>query len=98
VPDIEAAKSFCTGYLGLGTEEFNRGWVTRYTSPGTGANVQLVTLDATGPEDSVISVHTNDVEAAYEEAQELGCEIVKPITTEPWGVRRFSSGHQTATS
>jgi predicted enzyme related to lactoylglutathione lyase len=30
-----------------------------------------------------------DVEGAYEEAQKLGYEIVKPIATEPWGVRRF---------
>ena len=51
--------------------------------------VQLVTRDATASEDSVISVHTPDVEGAYEEAQKLGYEIVKPIATEPWGVRRF---------
>ena len=89
VADVEAAKSFYANYLGLGTEEFNMGWVARYTSPDTGANVQLVTRDATAPEDSVISVHTDDVEAAYEEAQRLGYEIVHPITTEPWGVRRF---------
>lgn len=89
VADIEAAKSFYAGYLGLSTEEFNMGWVARYTSPDTGVNVQLVTRDATAPEDSVISVHTDDVEAAYAEAQELGYEIVHPISTEPWGVRRF---------
>jgi predicted enzyme related to lactoylglutathione lyase len=89
VADIEAAKSFYSGYLGLSTEEFNMGWVARYTSPGTRANVQLVTRDASAPEDSVISVHTDDVEGAYAEAQELGYEIVHPITTEPWGVRRF---------
>lgn len=89
VADIEAAKSFYTGYLGLTTEEFNMGWVARYTSPDTGVNVQLVTRDATGPEDSVISVHTDDVEAAYEEAQQLGYEIVHPLSTESWGVRRF---------
>ena len=89
VADIEAAKSFYAGYLGLSTEEFNMGWVARYTSPDTGANVQLVTRDATASEDSVISVHTPDVEAAYEEARALGYEIVKPITTEQWGVRRF---------
>jgi catechol-2,3-dioxygenase len=29
VADVEAAKSFYTGYLGLGTEEFNMGWVAR---------------------------------------------------------------------
>jgi catechol 2,3-dioxygenase-like lactoylglutathione lyase family enzyme len=89
VPDVEAAKSFYTGYLGLSTEEFNLGWVARYTSPSTGANVQLVTKDATAAEDSVISIHTPDVEAAYAEARELGYEIVKPLTTEAWGVHRF---------
>lgn len=89
VGDVESAKGFYTDYLGLSTEEFNMGWVARYTSPGTGANVQLVTRDATAPEDSVISIHTDDIEGAYEEAQKCGYEIVHPITTEPWGVRRF---------
>ncbi|MDT5138563.1 MAG: hypothetical protein QOD58_2825 [Mycobacterium sp.] len=89
VADIESAKAFYTGFLGLSTEEFNMGWVARYTSPDTGVNVQLVTQDATGPEDSVISVHTDDVEAAYQEAQDLGYEIVHPLSTESWGVRRF---------
>lgn len=89
VADVEAAKSFYTDYLGLSTEEFNMGWVARYTSPETGVNVQLVTRDASAPEDSVVSVHTDDVDGAYREAQELGYEIVHPLTTEPWGVRRF---------
>lgn len=89
VDDIETAKGFYTDYLGLSTEEFNMGWVARYTSPDTGTNVQLVTGDATAPVDSVASVHTPDVDAAYEQAQRLGLEIVYPLTTEPWGVRRF---------
>ena len=89
VDDLDTAKSFYTDYLGLATEEFNLGWVARYTSPDTGEHVQLVTRDATAPEDSRISVHTDDVEAAYEEAQRLGFEIVHPLTTEEWGVRRF---------
>jgi catechol 2,3-dioxygenase-like lactoylglutathione lyase family enzyme len=89
VPDVEQAKGFYTGFLGLGTEEFSLGWVARFTSPDTGASVQLVTRDATAPEDSAISVQTDDVEAAYAEAQRLGYEIVHPLTTEPWGVRRF---------
>ncbi len=89
VPDIDAAKHFYTDYLGLSTEEFNMGWVARYTSPDAGANVQLVTRDAAAPEDPVISVLTDDVDGAYEEARRLRYEIVYPITTEPWGVRRF---------
>ena len=89
VPDVDAAKGFYTGFLGLSTEEFNLGWVARYTSPDTGAIVQLVTRDASAPEDPAISVHTTDVEGAYEEAQRLGYEIVHPLTTEAWGVHRF---------
>lgn len=89
VTDIDAAKHFYTDYLGLSAEEFNMGWVARYTSPDTGANVQLVTRDAAAPEDPVISVLTHDVDGAHEDAQRLGYEIVYPITTEPWGVRRF---------
>jgi predicted enzyme related to lactoylglutathione lyase len=89
VADIEAAKSFYTDFLGLSNEEFNMGWVARFTSPQSGANVQLVTRDASAPEDSVISVHTDDVDGAYEQAREYGYEIVHPMTTEPWGVRRF---------
>jgi predicted enzyme related to lactoylglutathione lyase len=89
VPDLDAAKGFYTDYLGLTDEEFNLGWVARYTSPETGANVQLLTSDATGPEAPVVSVLTEDVDEAYEQACARGYEIVHPLTTESWGVRRF---------
>jgi predicted enzyme related to lactoylglutathione lyase len=89
VNDIDAARGFYADYLGLGDEEFNLGWVARFTSPDSGANVQLVTGDATAAVDSVISVHADDVDAAYAEALERGYEIVHPLTTEAWGARRF---------
>ena len=89
VADVQAAKSFYTDFLGLGTEEFSLGWVARYTDPDTGAHVQLVTSDATAPEVPAISVHADDVDAAYAEALDRGYEIVHALTTEEWGVRRF---------
>jgi catechol 2,3-dioxygenase-like lactoylglutathione lyase family enzyme len=89
VADVDTARSFYTDYLGLSTEAFNMGWVARFTSPETGAHVQLLTRDATASEDAVISVHTDDIDAAYAEAQDRGLEIVHPLTTESWGVRRF---------
>lgn len=89
VADVDGAKGFYTGFLGLSNEELNMGWVARYTAPDGQARVQLVTKDATAREDAVISVHTSDVEGAYEEARRLGYEIVHPLTTELWGVRRF---------
>lgn len=89
VPDLSAAKSFYTDYLGLADEEFNLGWVARYTSPDTGISVQLMTPDATAPEDPVLSVMVDDVEAAQSEALQRGFGIVHPLTTEEWGVTRF---------
>jgi predicted enzyme related to lactoylglutathione lyase len=89
VTDLKAAKGFYTDYLGLTEEELNLGWVARYTSPETGNNLQLMTRDATAPEDPVISVKVDDVEAAYARAEEFGYEIVHPLTTEAWGVTRF---------
>ena len=89
VTDLAAAESFYRGFLGLRDEEFSLGWVARCTDPATGLHVQLVTRDATAPEDSVLTVKTDDVEAAHAEAVAAGYEIVHPLTIEPWGVRRF---------
>ncbi len=89
VADIDAAREFYADYLGLSSEAFNMGWVARLESPDGTAAVQLVTRDATAPEDSVASISVDDIDAAYREAQERGYEIVHPLTREPWGLRRF---------
>ena len=90
VPDIAEARDFYVDYLGLSVEWINMDWVTRCSSPDGRAAVQLVTHDATAPQDAVISVAVGDeVEEAYEEAKRRGFEIVHPLTTEPWGIRRF---------
>ncbi len=90
VADLDQARDFYVNYLGLSVETMNLGWVARFQSPDGRAVIQLVTRDASAPYDSVISVHAGDeVEAAYEEAKRRGFEIVHPLTTEPWGVRRF---------
>lgn len=90
VVDLEEAREFYGGFLGLSVEAFNLGWVVNLQTPDGRAAVQLVTQDATAPEDSVISVHVGgEVEAAYEDAQQRGLEIVYPLTQEAWGVRRF---------
>lgn len=89
VSDIESAKGFYQDFLGLRTEEFNLEWVARFTTPDGDTSVQLVTRDRTSPVDSAVSVMTDDIEAAYGEALERGFEIVHPLTTEEWGVRRF---------
>lgn len=89
VDDLETAKGFYRDFLGLSTQEFDLGWVTRLTSPDGAARVQLVTRDASSPVDSVASVQVDDVQEAYERALELGYEIVRPLNVEEWGVHRF---------
>lgn len=89
VEDLEQSRAFYAEFLGLSNEEFNLGWVARYTSPETGASLQLVTHDAAAPADPAVSVKVDDVDAAYEEAQRRGYEIVHPLQDETWGVRRF---------
>jgi catechol 2,3-dioxygenase-like lactoylglutathione lyase family enzyme len=90
VADLPVAKGFYQDYLGLSMEEFNLGWVAKYTSPDGIASVQLVTKDATAVEDSAISVHVGaGVDETYREARNRGFEIVHPLTDEQWGVRRF---------
>jgi catechol 2,3-dioxygenase-like lactoylglutathione lyase family enzyme len=68
----------------------NLGWVARYASADGRASVQVVTGDASAPQDSVISVHGGpEVDEGYAEARHRGYGIVHPLTDEPWGVRRF---------
>ena len=90
VDDMDEARTFYMDYLGLSVEEMNLGWVARFSTPDGRASVQVVTRDESAPVDSQLSVHVGDeVEEAYAEAQRRGYEIVHPLTTEPWGVRRF---------
>jgi predicted enzyme related to lactoylglutathione lyase len=90
VDDIAAARRFYMDYLGLTVEEFNLGWVARYRSLDGRVSVQLVTRDASAPQNSTISVHAGaGVDDAYAEARRRGYEIVHPLTDEPWGLRRF---------
>lgn len=67
VDDIAAARSFYTDFLGLTVEEFNLGWVARYRSPDGRVFVQLVTRDASAPENATISVHACRAERPGEE-------------------------------
>jgi catechol 2,3-dioxygenase-like lactoylglutathione lyase family enzyme len=89
VPDIEEARAFYEQYLGLDGEEMGLDWVTRFVVPSSGEHIQLVSRDATAPENPLVTVKVDDVEDAYAQARRRGYEVVHPLTTEPWGIRRF---------
>jgi len=86
--DVDRARDFFA-LLGLTEVTMNQGWVARFVDPATGAAVQVVTTDATAPEDSVMTIKVSDVDATHADLVARGYEIVHPPTDEPWGVRRF---------
>jgi catechol 2,3-dioxygenase-like lactoylglutathione lyase family enzyme len=89
VTDVEEAKAFYGGYLGLDGQEMGLDWVTRFVVPNSGEHIQLVSQDATASENPQLTVKVDDVDDAYAAARRRGYEIVHPLTTEAWGIRRF---------
>ncbi len=72
VGDARAGHEFYTDFLGL-EKAFDLGWIASFRDPDNrGAQVSLVSADASAPEDSVMSVDVADVDTAYARAQHLG--------------------------
>lgn len=66
------------------------GWVATFADPeNPAAQINVMRQDASAPVRPDASIEVDDVDAAHVAAQRLGCEILHPLTDEPWGVRRF---------
>lgn len=64
-------------------------FIVTYASPTNPlAQVSVLSSDPSGLRPAY-SVGVDDVDECHRRAQEQGCDIVYPITDEPWGVRRF---------
>jgi catechol 2,3-dioxygenase-like lactoylglutathione lyase family enzyme len=84
-----ASADFCAGVLGL-EAVMDLGWIVTYASPeDPNRQISVMREDATAPVQPDVSIEVDDVDAAHAAAQRLGCEILHPLTDEPWGVRRF---------
>jgi len=97
VPDFQAQQPAAGGefYLQvLGLEiVMDLGWIVTYAAPGNpAAQISVIRQDATASVQPDASIEVDDVDAAHAAAQRLGCEILHPLTDEPWGVRRFFVG------
>jgi len=87
--DPAAGAEFYAEVLGLEVA-MDLGWVVAYAAPeNPTAQILVMREDASAPVNPDVSVEVDDVDAAHAAAQRLGCEIVHPLTDEPWGVRRF---------
>ena len=89
VIDVDEA-AFLLDYLGLSVEEMNLGWVARFSTPDGRASVQVVTRDESAPVDSrAVRACRRRGRGGVRGGAAARHEIVHPLTTEPWGVRRF---------
>ena len=68
----------------------DHGWIVTLADPGRpGAQISLMTHDATAPVIPDVSVQVDDVAACHAAAVQAGAEIANPLTLEPRDVRRF---------
>jgi len=89
VADPKAAEMFYGKLLGLEII-MDHGWILTYGA-GTKMGVQISFASEGGSGTAVpdLSIEVDDVEEAYNRMKNAGFEIIYPLATEPWGVRRF---------
>lgn len=94
VPDLISAQpahtaAFYGDVLGMQTV-MDHGWIVTVADPrNPDCQISFASHDAGAPVVPDVSVEVDDVDAAYAAATARGAEIVHPLTTEAWGVRRF---------
>ena len=87
---MDESRRFYTGFLGLEVA-MDMGWIVTLVSPGNPtAQISLVRGPATAAAGGIsLSIEVADVDAIHAKAVAGGVPIVYPLTTEPWGIRRF---------
>lgn len=87
VDDLATAIAEHTGILGMRVV-MDMGWIA-FLADDAGRQIGLMTADATASVNPDVSIFVDDVETAHTAAVTAGVEIVHPLSTEEWGVRRF---------
>jgi predicted enzyme related to lactoylglutathione lyase len=96
VPNIQSermdeSRKFYTEFLGLQVA-MDLGWIVTLVSPSNPtAQISLLRGQASAAPHSILSlsVEVADVDTVHAKAVAGGLQIIYPLTTEPWGVRRF---------
>ena len=87
--DVRESVEFYSGLLGL-EQVMDHGWIVTLADPNDPARqLSVASRDESAAVVPDVSSEVDDVDAVYALAQQLGAEIVHPLTDEPWGVRRF---------
>jgi len=94
VPDIESkymdkSRAFYVDFLGFNVG-MDMGFIMTFVSPSNPTSqISILRDDGTSALLPNVSVEVEDVDKIYAAATERGLEIVYPLTSEPWGIRRF---------
>jgi len=93
VPDISSkhmdeSRKFYTGFLGFDVG-MDMGWIVTFVSPDNPTAQLTVMAPQSMPNSPSISIEVADVDSVHAKAVAQGIKIVYPLTSEPWGVRRF---------
>lgn len=94
VPDLHGenppdSREFYEKVLGFDLV-MDQGWVVTFVAPeNPAAQITVIRADASAPLNPDVSIEVDDADEAFAAAQEMGCDILYPLTDEPWGVRRF---------
>jgi predicted enzyme related to lactoylglutathione lyase len=86
--DFEASREFYGDVLGL-TEGQGLDWILFFGTDKREVQLSVMKLDVSAHIHPDISIEVDDVDDVHDRAVALGCEIVYPLTDEPWGLRRF---------
>ena len=90
-PDMDASRAFYCDFLGFDVV-MDLGWIVTYASP-VNPTAQINVSPGRPLEGAqmqpYLTVEVADVDAVHAAALDRGYEIVRPLTDEPWGVRRF---------
>lgn len=91
--DVEESRSFYSDFLGMDVRMNEPGFLMLASPSNPTAQMTVVSpaADSWDPHtsDSTLAVEVEDVDAVYAEAERQGYRVVYPLTTEPWGIRRF---------
>ena len=87
--DVAASRELYVDVLGLDVA-MDLGWIVTYAAPGNRAvQLSVMAADDGGAVQPDVSIEVDDVDAVHAAAVARGYAIVRPLTDEPWGVRRF---------
>jgi len=86
--DFDASCTFYKDVIGLGGGD-GLDWILFFGTEKREVQLSVMKLDVHAHVHPDVSIEVDDVDDVHDRAVAAGCEIVYPLTDEPWGLRRF---------